>query len=623
MSMATEHESESVRILNCLTRQTMCNEKHHRVAPLSSGVMSPGKGSVVYAAHPYHTKMPIEVIIPHITHYTKPGDVVLDPFCGTGMTGVAALTTGRKVILVDLSPAACHIAHCYVNPTSPQELQAAGATILCNARNYETERYATRCRKCGGVATIAYTIWSAEVRCACGNNFVLWDVAVDKRTGEVKRDSACPACNKHVRGHSYARVRYVPVITVYDCEGACVTKRQEAPVNEHEIQLVYMSKIKAIPWWSPNDSMMGVKSGERWGEQWRAGYHREITRVKDFYTSRAWASLAFLHDQIRHANPAVKKHLLFTFTACLPAVSRMVKYLPTRGGRSNTPGTLYLPALSLEQNVFRVFERRLRRVISLVKWQLEHHFHADNACVLTASVTNLDRIPDNSIDYIFTDPPFAENIQYAELNFLVEAWLKEYTNTNFEGVISRTRGLGPEHFATIMNLSFKEMARVLKPDHYSSVVFHNTSARNWQLLMAAVRAAGFQLESMTFIDKGQASWNQVASEYAANFDPVLQLMKGRGGHHREVTRPKETNKSEQDIIEIIRRHLGSRPKLRHRTTAYIHSLVIRHLLLTGKEGFIPPPKKLASRLEHEFKKQGRFWFCMNEEVSPTTLDAFS
>ena len=102
-----------------------------------------GKNDPIYNAHSYHTKVPPRSIIPYILHYTKPGDVVLDPFCGSGMTGVAAQMCGnppedlllqfpdlkdrvglRSCILSDLSPAACHIAYNYNTPVDEDALTA-------------------------------------------------------------------------------------------------------------------------------------------------------------------------------------------------------------------------------------------------------------------------------------------------------------------------------------------------------------------------------------------------------------------------------------------------------------------------------------------------------------------
>ncbi|MBN2390343.1 MAG: site-specific DNA-methyltransferase, partial [Anaerolineae bacterium] len=87
----------------------------YRRPPFAQSVKA-GKNSPIYNAHSYHTKVPPEGIVPYIEHYTDPGDLVLDPFCGSGMTGVAALMAGRHAILNDLSPAAVHIAHNYTTP---------------------------------------------------------------------------------------------------------------------------------------------------------------------------------------------------------------------------------------------------------------------------------------------------------------------------------------------------------------------------------------------------------------------------------------------------------------------------------------------------------------------------
>lgn len=63
-------------------------DDYHR-EPFAADV-SEGKNHPIYNAHSYHTKVPHRAIMRYILHYTEPGDVVYDGFCGTGMTGVAA-----------------------------------------------------------------------------------------------------------------------------------------------------------------------------------------------------------------------------------------------------------------------------------------------------------------------------------------------------------------------------------------------------------------------------------------------------------------------------------------------------------------------------------------------------
>lgn len=124
-----------------------------------------GKNDPIYNAHSYHTKVPPRSIIPYILHYTRPGDVVLDLFCGSGMTGVAAQMCSnppsdileqfpelkdrvgpRACVLNDLSPAACHIAYNYNTPVDVESLKIEFSRIKSELKDafsllYSTEHY--------------------------------------------------------------------------------------------------------------------------------------------------------------------------------------------------------------------------------------------------------------------------------------------------------------------------------------------------------------------------------------------------------------------------------------------------------------------------------------------------
>lgn len=73
---------------------------YHR-EPFAADV-SEGKNDPVYNAHSYHTKVPHKAIMRYILHYTDPGDIVFDGFCGTGMTGVAAQMCGDRSVVESL-----------------------------------------------------------------------------------------------------------------------------------------------------------------------------------------------------------------------------------------------------------------------------------------------------------------------------------------------------------------------------------------------------------------------------------------------------------------------------------------------------------------------------------------
>jgi len=156
------------------------SEEYHR-EPFSADV-SEGKNDPIYNAHTYHTKVPHKAIMRYILHYTEPGDIVFDGFCGTGMTGVAAQLCGdrktveslgyrveqdgtvfapqedeegkaswkpfsklgpRGAVLNDLSPAATFIACNYNSPVDPHEFEREAKRILEEVRKEYGWMYAT------------------------------------------------------------------------------------------------------------------------------------------------------------------------------------------------------------------------------------------------------------------------------------------------------------------------------------------------------------------------------------------------------------------------------------------------------------------------------------------------
>ncbi len=76
-------------------------EQAEQREPFAADV-SEGKNDPIYNAHSYHTKVPHKAIMRYILHYTEPGDIVFDGFCGTGMTGVAANLCGSTATLQEL-----------------------------------------------------------------------------------------------------------------------------------------------------------------------------------------------------------------------------------------------------------------------------------------------------------------------------------------------------------------------------------------------------------------------------------------------------------------------------------------------------------------------------------------
>lgn len=230
---------------------------NYRREPFAADV-SEGKNDPIYNAHSYHTKVPHKAIMRYILHYTEPGDIIFDGFCGTGMTGVAAqlcedkkvveslgykvLDDGtildeegkpfsrlgaRRAVLNDLSPAATFIAYNYNTPVNVNEFEREAKRILKEVEDecgwmYDTiktdqkgyndlvNEFAKKvqdARTIEDIRTIIntqssifghinYTVWSDVFICPeCTNEVIFWNVAVDKEEGIVRDEFPCPHCN--------------------------------------------------------------------------------------------------------------------------------------------------------------------------------------------------------------------------------------------------------------------------------------------------------------------------------------------------------------------------------------------------------------------------------------------
>lgn len=127
---------------------------------------------------------------------------------------------------------------------------------------------------------------------------------------------------------------------------------------------------------------------------------------------------------------------------------------------------------------------------------------------------------------------------------------------------------------------FSEIARVLRPAGWASVMFHNSSDEVWSALQRAVESASFDLAAAVGFDKSQAPFKglkgKLAGERVPGFDLVLHLQRWR----RRRAAATASGGAGARIRQRLRRHVAQAPANR-RTTPYLHSLVMRMLLEEG------------------------------------------
>jgi DNA modification methylase len=514
------------------------------------------KRTVIYNMHSYHQgKKPHDAIRRYVGHFTKEGDLVLDPFCGSGGTALAAMMERRRAIAIDRSPAATFITKNYCTPIDVDELQAVFEELKAKVKPEMDWLYETRCSRCGGKATTAYTLYSQTFQChRCLSRVPLFDCA-EAQTPMSKTVKACPHCYERgivqEIGTREKRFGAVPVVVGYICEGKCKPTRNERRHNDadkrkrehfekYDVAKLREIEAKNIPYLYPKDRMMHAPEGQEcWGVKWRAGTSSFRT-VDELFTKRNLWALAAYYEATKHlANSRVSDVTRFGLNAIVLAMSKMQGYVEDpRFPNQLMRGTYYVPQVSREYNVRDWLEGKLKNLVNGYS-VIDQEIGGSGLIISTQSAVDLSQIQRECIDYIFTDPPYGDNVQYGELNFVWEAWLELDTCWHDEEIIvNKVRGKTLADWTSMMHQAMAECYRVLKPNRWISLCYHDTSEGTWSLVQDIMAEVGFvvdKTESALFIDTGQKSYNQQVADKVTKRDLVINFRKPKPGEQVELS----------------------------------------------------------------------------------------
>ena len=558
--------------------------------PLTVDVQE-GKTDALYKAHSYHTKVPHLAIVPSILHYTEPGDIVLDAFCGSGMTGVAAQWCGsapstyrlqleatwkalgrpapkwgaRHALLNDLSPAATFIAANYNLPFDTLEFAKAGRALLDSVAKELGWMYETK-HSNGSSGRIDFTVWSEVFSCpSCSGEVVFLKEALDDETKRVRDSFPCPHCKTSLTkdnlervmesrtdpatGQPWRRVKFRPSFIVYTVGD---TRYEKAPDTE-DLQRLIDIEAMGLPDGIPINEfpVESMSHGSRIAP-------KGFTRVHHFFLPRAAHAMAALWKRA-NAEPdrRLKNMLLFFVEQALWTASILNRYRPTGYSQVNQylTGVYYIASQHAECSPWYILEGKLSR---LAKVFAQTPTQLTNAAVTTGSAASMP-LPKECVDYIFTDPPFGENIFYADLNFLVESWHRVTTDAGPEAIVDHFKDKELQDYHTLMRRCFEEYHRVLKPGRWMTVVFSNSSAAVWNAIQAALQQAGFVVANVSAMDKEQGSYRQVTSTTAVKQDLVISAYKPNGGLEDRFSK---SEGNEDSAWDFVRTHLKYLPTVK-------------------------------------------------------------
>jgi hypothetical protein len=400
-----------------------------------------------------------------------------------------------------------HIAANYTTPCEPDAFEGAVARVLAQVGEEIEALYATRHE--GRAATIEYLVWSDVRRCPeCAADLLLWD-----HRAAGLRTVRCSSCGHEASKATLSVVGERAVEANLSLGGG--RRRIVRGVTADDLRP--RLSLDDLPWY-PSTEFDSTRP------MWRRG-HRDlgIETVADFYSLRNLSALSRLWDAAGdEPDERLRSALRFSLTAIANRASRRYQWNAKRP-TNVLGGTLYISSLRYEWNVLSLWRRKTRAVARLfgsgaaLAGAVETH---------QGSATQLP-LPDRSIDYCFTDPPFGSHIVYSDASLLWEAWLDDLTDRASEAIVVR----GGDHAKSVMDYgdllhaSFSEIRRVLKPEGKATIVFQASDPDTWSAVYRAALGAGLSFADATTLSKGQPSFKQVkgqrAGEMVAETDVVL------------------------------------------------------------------------------------------------------
>lgn len=468
----------------------------------------------MYLMHKFWARKSPNVVAEYIKHYSQKGDVVLDPFAGSGVTAIEAIKLERKAVCLDYNPVMVFIARMTAIPIDLNSLKGEFERIENDVGKKISKYYETKCPKCNGKAVIIGTKWDNK----------------ENRPIEIRID-----CNK-------------------------CGKKKKKPSDE-DLSNISKTEKEPIPYWYPNPKLR-YEDGKPFMKK------EKSETLSDLFTHRNLIALSILYDAIGKAKDEdVRNILKFTFTSALAQTSKLCEDRPTRPFSSAwITHSYWLPQKYMEYNVWRVFSSHFKGKQGVLRGKEESQFtiadrklwkearkfedlEGDRTIMLkTLSVFDLaSQIPPNSIDYCFTDPPYGDSIQYYELTKLWASWLQFQTSNSEEIIINPQQGKSDEYYFTMMRKAFDEIYTVLKPDSYLTVTFHNTKVGIFNMIIRATEYAGFELEKIVYQKTSRVGAKALGQPYgSATGDYYIRFKKTQ-----EPKKIHEANVSDEQYRRIV------------------------------------------------------------------------
>lgn len=392
----------------------MAKFEYSSIEPISESIVSKKRQSKInYGFHGYFTTQPFNVVQAYIKNFSRKGDLVLDPFCGSGVTAVESLRIGRKTFVSDLNP---------------------------------------------------FAVFLTKAKC---------------------------------------NVIDIPQFRSYYNK---VLKEVEEECNE--IEILADEKVEKLknPYWYPNNIILPSNA--------------DVTYLHEIFTAKQLYQLSKIKSEIDKITDCTEKDILLLLFCATLSKANLCYDLPD-DGRGDAAGqfTIFstgryrIPKNPVNLSAIKTFKSRVDRI---VKGKVETNQFINNKNDFRAeicSATNLEKyLKDGSVDYIYTDPPYGGNIAYLDLSIVYNAWLGfevDDENKSQEAIEGGELKQSRTKYFDLLKGSFFEMARVLKPERWCSLVFQHKEPSIWTNIVEIAKEAGLEFKNTTVQLTKLPSWHKI------------------------------------------------------------------------------------------------------------------
>jgi 16S rRNA G966 N2-methylase RsmD len=359
-----------------------------------------------FGVHGYFTKQAWNVVREYIQNFSQPGDLVFDPFGGSGVTAIESLMLDRKTIHIDLNPMSAFMVSALIAPIKQNDL-----------------------------------------------------------------------------------------INAFDRIKAAYLKHEPKTLEEIKLALRKYPYPKGIQ----------LPSGS------------DVRTIEDLFTKKQLAQLAYLKYLIKkEKDESIKNSLLLAFSSSVNKFNRTFHYTRSEGGGDSGPFRYYRYRIAPDPGkleLMNIFETKFKRVLAAKK-EVQVTINEktiQNAKIIKGNACDLSWIKNESIDYIYTDPPYGKKIPYLDLSMMWNAWLDlDVTERDYqqEAIVGGEHNKTKDEYNELIARSIEEMYRVLKFDRWLSFVFAHKDPEFWHLIIETAERVGFEYVGAVKQSNGQTSFKK-------------------------------------------------------------------------------------------------------------------